>query len=525
MRSAVLVVCSLFIVLMREFRLTIWHLLLIVVIVVGSCAGVLAGARAFLPTWQAPWLLPLLVLVAVDAVVTQWLAERERHQWSEQTVLRVVEAALLIVATRIASLVADGAPLGALTTWLRDPLAFFGGRWSEYALVAALTWITATLLTHRVLQLDTEPPHPQTSKFPIDQAVLLNERTVELLRFDRLWLTLVVFGVAGAVAALFRAPLLQVISSPASLGLLVGVLGCVLAGVLLHSEGQLDFLRFRWQIEQLDIAPAVTPRWRTTTALLAGGAIVLALVLGGLVRYVPPPPPLVPVLNLFFGLVVLLTWLVVALITLLLLPFAWLISLLRGKQTAPVPRFTPPPLPPTEHFTPERPLLPALIFWGCVILLLGLAVLRYLQQRSDLRALLNRWRGWRWLAALWRRAADDLRGWGELARERLQRLRRTPRPRAPARPPVRGSRAQVRALYRRMVQLGARRGVHYGASQTPYEWSRRLRTTVPTIDQEAQGLTDAYVAAEYGPTVPSSGELQQARRWWRRIVQVLGRRR
>ncbi len=510
---------------MRQFRLTIWHLLLIIVIIVGSLTGVLTGLQAFLPAWQAAWLMPLLALVTADAVVTQWLVERERQGWSEQVVIRIVEATLLVVAARIASLAAEGAPLSTITTWLRDPLAFFGGRWSEYMLLAIVTWIVATTLAHRALQLDTEPPHSEVSKFPIDQAVLLNERSTALLRFDRLWITLAVLGVAGAVVALFRTPLIDILGSWASLQLLLAVLGCVLAGVLLHSEGQLDYLRFRWQIEQLDIAPAVARRWRRTTGLLAGGAIVVALLLGGMVRNVPPPPPLIPVLNLLFGLLVVITSLIIALISLLLLPFAWLISLFRGSETAPVPRFVPPSLPPVEQAVGERPLLPALIFWGCIVLLLALAVLRYLQQRSDVRALWSRWRGWRWLAALWRRTADDLRGWGELALERLQRLRRSRRSLPTRRTPVRGSRAQLRALYRRMVRLGTRRGVQYGASQTPYEWSSQLRATVPAIDQEAQGLTDAYVAAEYGPAVPNNMELRQARRWWRRIERVLLRRR
>jgi len=511
---------------MRQLRLTIWHLLLIVAIIIGSLTGVLTGVQAFLPAWQTPWLMPLLALVAADAVLTQWLVERERQGWSEQVVIRGVEATLLVVAARIASLAAEGAPLPTIATWLRDPLAFFSGRWSEYVLLAVGTWIVATMLAHRAMQLDTEPPHTGVSKFPIDQAVLLNERAAALLRFDRLWTTLAVLGVTGAVVALFRTPLLDVLGSWASLQLLVSVLGCVLAGVLLHSEGQLDYLRFRWQIEQLEIAPAVAQRWRRTTWLLAGGAIVLALMLGGTVSNVPAPPPLIPVLNLLLGLLVLITWLIIGLVSLLLLPLAWLISLLRGDETAPpAPRFVPPQLPPVEQVTADRPLLPALIFWGCIVLLLTLAVLRYLQQRSDVRALLNRWRGWRWLAALWRRAASDLRGWGELALDQLQRLRRPRRSIPVQRAPVRGTRAQLRALYRRMVRLGTRRGVQYGVSQTPYEWSSRLRAEMPTIDEEAQGLTDAYVAAEYGPVLPNNTELRQARRWWRHIERVLGRRR
>jgi len=511
---------------MRQLRLTIWHLGLVIVIVVGSLSGVLAGVQTLLPRWQTPWLLPLVVLVAVDAGLTQWVVERDRQGWSEQIVVRVVEATLLVVLARLASLVAEGTPLSTIGTWLRDPLAFFGGRWSEYVIIAFVVWLVATSLTHRVAQFNAAPPHPGVRELRIDQAVLLNERAMALARFDRAWLTLTILGVAGVVAALFRAPLLDVISSWSSLQLLLAVLGCALAGVLLHSEGQLEFLQFRWQIDQLAIAPAVTQRWRRTTWLLACGAIVLALLLGGAVRFVPPLPPLLPVLNVLLTLLVLLTWLIVALVSLVLLPFAWLIGLLRGDETAaPAPRFVPPPLPPIEQTVSERPLLPALIFWGCVVLLLGLAVLRYVQQRYDVATLLGRWRGWRWIMALWRRAVNDLRGWSELALQHIQRVRRERRIAAASRVPVRGNRAQLRALYRRMVRLSVRRGVQHQASHTPYEWSRRLRKEVPTVAKETQAFTDAYVAAEYGPAPPSKDEIHQARRWWRRIERVLLRRR
>jgi hypothetical protein len=510
---------------MRNLRLTIWHLLLVILIAVGSLIGVLAGVRTILPTWQTPWLLPLLVLIAADAVITQWVVERERQTLSEQGILRVVEATLLIVATRIASLAGEGAPLSNMSTWLRDPLAFFGGRFSEYALFAVATWMIATVLAHRMTHLSSEPPHTSVRGLPIDQAVLLADRAAALMRFDRLWVTLTVLGLAGVVLALYRTPLLQILASWSTLQLLLAVLGCGLGGVLLHSEGQLDQLRYRWQIEQLDIAPAVARRWRRTSWLLAAGALVIALALGGLVLNVPPPPPLAPVFNLLFGVLVLLTWLIVALLTLLVLPFAWLLSLLRGDAAPPPPSFQPPPLPPLEQTTGDRPLLPALVFWGCVALLLGLAVLHYLRQRDDVRLLLGRWRGWRWLVRIWGHAVADLRNWSDLALQRLAHLRRPRRRAAARRKPVRGARAQLRVLYRRMVRLAARQGVAHSASQTPYEFSRVLGRTLPTIDQEANDLADAYVSAEYGPASPNAGDVRRARRVWRRIERVLLRKR
>lgn len=511
---------------MRELHLTIWHLLLVIIIVLGTLISVLAGIHAVLPQWQTPWLLPLLLLVAVDAVVTQWLVERERQTWTEQIVLRIVEATLLIVATRAASLLGEDRPLAYATTWLRDPLAFFGGRFGEYAFLVIMTWITATLLCHRVIQLDTEPPHPSARGSQIDQSVLFNERALAIMSFDRLWLTLTAFSVIGVVLALFRQPLLQVIGAWPSLGLLSAVLGCVLAGVLLHSEGQLDFVRYRWQMEELEVTPAVTGRWRRTTWLLVAGSIILALLFGGFVSNAPPPPPLEPVLNLLFSVLIILTWLVVTLISLLLLPFAWLLSLLRGDDTLPPPRFEPPQLPIAEQTVADRPLLPALIFWGCIILLVGLAVLHYVQQRSDVRALLGRWRSWRWIMRIWKHAVADLQGWSNLALQTFNQFRR-PRRHVPRRrmPAVRGGRAQLRALYRRMVRLAARRGIAHRSSQTPYEFSRTLETTLPAIDEEAHSLTDAYVAAEYGPVPPSTSDVRRARKVWRRIEWVLLRKR
>jgi hypothetical protein len=65
--------------------------------------------------------------------------------------------------------------LSTIGTWLRDPLAFFGGRWSEYLIIAFVAWLAATMLTHRVAQFNAAPPHAGVRDLRIDQAVLLNE--------------------------------------------------------------------------------------------------------------------------------------------------------------------------------------------------------------------------------------------------------------------------------------------------------------------------------------------------------------
>src|SRR3712207_3972647 len=123
---------------MRTFRLTLWHMLLVVAIVVGTVVALLAGVQALAPTWQAPWLLPLLVVVAIDGAITQWLVERERRHWTEQGPIRLAEAALVILCVRIASLAAEDMPLLTVQPWLRDPLLFLSGRFAEYLLLALI---------------------------------------------------------------------------------------------------------------------------------------------------------------------------------------------------------------------------------------------------------------------------------------------------------------------------------------------------------------------------------------------------
>jgi hypothetical protein len=75
-----------------------------------------------------------------------------------------------------------------------------------------------------------------------------------------------------------------------------------------------------------------------------------------------------------------------------------------------------------------------------------------------------------------------------------------------------------------MVRLAARQGVMHRPSQTPYEFGTALQRTLPTIDRETRDLTDAYVAAEYGPQPPSTGDVRRARHVWRRIERVLLRK-
>jgi hypothetical protein len=52
-----------------------------------------------------------------------------------------------------------------------------------------------------------------------------------------------------------------------------------------------------------------------------------------------------------------------------------------------------------------------------------------------------------------------------------------------------------------------------------------VQRLVPPAGDDLAGLTDAYVAAEYGPVPPQTADVRRARRHWRRIARLLGRHR
>jgi hypothetical protein len=509
---------------MRSVRFNFWHMLLVAMLVLGTITALLSGVESFIPQLRYPWLLPLLALATADAVITQRLVARERLSLGEQGAIRAVEWLLLAVAIRVASLGLEGDRLAqVLQPWLRDPLAFFSGQFVVYFWPTLLTWGLATMVAASVLAFETELPREGIRSLPSEEAAVLDDRAAALANFDRYWLSCTLLALAGAALALYQMPLAVALQSWTTARPVFAVLSCLIAGLALHSQGQLDRLRYGWQIEQLNVAADVPRRWSRASALLIVTACALGLLLSQGTLWVPPPP-LVPILNFLMVIATLIVTLIIAIFGLLLFPFAWLLSLLTGSSapTGPIvrpitpPQFTPPPS--------ERPLLPALIFWACVALLVGVALLRYVQQRQDLRSWLSQRPGVRWLIHILGLAWQDVRSWSVLAVQTIQRRLRRSR-RLPSSPTVQpaGAQAQLRLLYNRMVRSAQRRGVSHPRSQTPYEFRAALSQALPSVDAEARALTDVYVAAEYGPQPALPSDVRRARKHWRRINQLIAR--
>lgn len=500
---------------------------LVVVVALGTAMALGAALQALGFDAPLPYIYVLLIVVAVDAAVTQRLAHRQRLSLTEQLGIRAIEWALLLVAIRLFSLVAEqGGLAAAVGPWLRDPLAFFGGHFLEYLVAAIAVWVTSSALSNAVLHLEVEPPRAGVRGPESEETAALQERAQALAAFDRLWMLCLSLATAGAAVALLGTPLLMALGSPTTAWPLLGILLILVAGFRLHSQGQFEQLEYAWRVEQATVQPEVARRWRRASWLLIGSAAVVGLVLANIIRFTPPAP-LVPLINGLLAVMALVLAIIIGVFSLLLLPFAWLLSLLTGGRTPPPPALPQIQPPQIAEQAGERPLLPALIFWGCVVLLVGLALMRYLREREDVRALLKRWPGLRRLLAWFGAGWNDARAWGALVAATVRRKLTRSRPRRTRQSPARDARGQLRALYRRLVRAAEQRGVSHPRSQTPFELRDALRDAMPPTEADASGLTSAYIAAEYGPQPAAPADVRSARLHWRRLERlfsVAGRR-
>lgn len=506
---------------MRQLALTLRQAILILLIVWGLFTVLVAVGERMSGQWRAPGLTMLIVLVAVEATITQRLVTRERQRFEEQAGVRLIELVVIVILVRIWSLLADEQRLlASIGPWLRSPLQFFNGRFGEYFLWSLGAWFFTTLMTTDIIGWNSNEslvPLPEES---IERAQIEQEWSQAVARYDWRFSVIAVISLmaSGFILSNVGAEGTQPLSA-SRLQITLADIAVVVPGLLLHSAGRLDQLRRSWNVDRIDADSQIASRWSRTGLIVMGGLLLVAPVLGLLVLVIPAPP-LVPVANAVLVVMTLIVSLVVVLLGLLLAPLILLLSWLGGSGTPGAirpPVFTPPQIAEAPR---ERPLLPALIFWGCVVILVLIALARYINSRSDLRDALARWRFLRWLVGQSRELWSDTRGWIGLAASRVGRLMRR-RSRREQRALPRGPQAQLRALYRRMREGGMRRGVPVQQAQTPYEYSNALARTLPAIEQDVHGLTEVYVTAEYGPVPARAAEVRRARDHWRRLQRWL----
>jgi hypothetical protein len=199
-----------------------------------------------------------------------------------------------------------------------------------------------------------------------------------------------------------------------------------------------------------------------------------------------------------------------ALLSLLLYPFAWLLSQLQPQNPLPdAPLTAPPPapIPPEEAPLPPPPwleLAQSLLFWVIILILIGYVFRYVLRQHEGLRTALNQLPIVVWLRTGWQGFLDLLRG----IRAELIRIQPQPSQAAQVMPnavdedeapdvrhlPVR---EQLRLLYVNLLERASKRGHARRAGQTPYEFAQTLTQVAPDAKAEINELTQAFVESRY----------------------------
>jgi hypothetical protein len=508
--------------------------LLIVTLIVALWSVLLGVAERFVPGWQGRDLLVALTLVAIEATYVQHVMRRERMWLAEGMRYLVVEFVALLVLMRIVALA--GYSPEALASWARGllvwPLAFFDVTYLAYIGAGMLVGIFGHAFAR-----DLDELLPREFERPGDDRDA-NVRLLAQVSGDRLEALGRLSGrfTAGGFVVLLGLALRTVNIErlgepglPLDWGAALAASAYFGSGFLLYSQARLALLQSRWRLEGVRVSGNVGRRWTLGSLLLIGG------VLGGAALL-----PRSYGVGLFdaFGLLlqglsyllVLIGYLIVTLISLLALIPVLLIALFTGEAGAtppPAELVAPPPQPPAELVEGVPPLLPALIFWGCAIFLVGYALMLFAQRHPGLAQAL----GLGLLERLWaelRALFGEARAWAAQAAERLRALVASepePMPRRLRTPLLRGlsPRAALRALYGALLAQARRRGYGRAVGQTPYEYARELARRLPESAPEVAGLTEAFVAAEYSRREPGPDEVRTARGLWVRLRRRLRR--
>lgn len=491
-------------------------------------AGLAGPLRRFVPGWDPRYLVGVCFVVALLAGLIHQTVRRER-MWSSELLRYVVpELVLVLVLVRIATTLSLGATTLAADglRWFYDPLGLFDAWMLGGLAVGMLVGITAHLSAQNLAELaPTSGDIPAADDQHVGR-VLSEDRSAALARISQRF---IFGGVALLLALALEVVNIQQIAGP-SLPLsdlsAAAALCYLISGLLLYSQARLALLQTRWQLDGARVAEGVARRWTGASWLLVGGVALLALVLPRSYAM-----GLLDTLRAALGLlgygITVVGYVVVWLLSLLALLPAWLLTLLAPQSMPRGESFEPPPLnaPPPPQAVHQPQFLPALLFWICMLLLVGYALAIVARRYPlPLRALLGSGplglvRAW--LLARWAAA----RGWSRAVAERVRQQPPQTARVAPRRRRLRlgqvAPRDLVRYFYRSVLQRAAAGGWARRRGQTPYEYAERLARDLPETQTDLRELTDAFVIARYSQQAIGVEEARQARRPWQRLRRAL----
>ncbi len=466
--------------------------------------------RIMLPDWNDGYLIALCFLAAMEAFISHRLLRTRLDRLDARWRYRAAEIFSLYFLMQVAVNIGAGRANIFANIPNFEPETLFAfflvmGCW------AAATWTASELEDLGRAPEDYQSYRPPAeslyARFFVGAAILLTGTGISYIN----------------VATVFD------LSRPGAPGLVLNVALYFLLGVMMLGQMQYAVLNQRWRSQGTRVAEGLAGRWVRYTAVL--------LVAVALVAFMLPTGYTVGLLDVGRYVLTVLFALIVLVISLLLFPIMWLLSLLGigtgevGDRRALTPLDLPPP-PPASGGNDFFELLRSLLFWAVALGIAayftrsflrhggGSSILRWLAGLAPVRLLLRLWN------ALWGR----LRGYARVVAQNLPRRgtpvalpERTPTPRRSLfrRPGSLPPREQVLYYYIDTVRRAGKQGFPRRRNQTPQEYRASLEPNLPEGQPDIEGLTRAFIEARYSPHEVEMEEAGQARSRWQRLGDAL----
>jgi hypothetical protein len=475
--------------------------------------------RLFFSAWDGTYLVLVCVLAALEANYSYRLVRARRLRGGDLLRFRLVELGVLFLLVKVGSYVGQSwsGVLESIQSWPSHVGRLFDLETLAAFFLALTSWHVSTQTTRDFERLQEPPVFSRYYVPPMDS---LTER----------------FFWGGAVlliaAGLTRIGIAQLLNlrRPSVPGLVLNVLVYFLLGLVMLGQVRFATLRKQWQAGEIEIADDLPRRWvRYSLALISLAALLAFLLPTGYTM------GLLEVLGYVLATILaalslggtILLWLI-------LLPFAWLMSLFGGDPIPARPTEAPYQPPPVDSAGIGPPdwfqILRSLLFWIIALGIVFYVVRSYLRDHPELLKRLTDLGLVRALSRMWRALGRWLGGWGETLRERIPRAwsLRLGRRRAPSgesfgffRLGALSPRERVLYFYLSVLHRAGQRGFPRRPAETPDEYRTTLRPNLPEAQAEMDMLTQAFVEARYSHHSVEREYARRVRDSWRQVKAAL----
>lgn len=506
-------------------QITYIHAFLLTLLVTMFNVSIVQIGEYIFPGWEGTYLLIIGLIITIEA---QYSYRRFANQsWTnEQIIYRISEWVSIIILLKLTIYGLRGFNLflEEAKLWRENFFnSFFSGEFLISLVIVLILWGLSSYLSSKLFQ------------FEGDEEILAVERTgsVAVHRAQEREVMAVVILIVGIIMTSATA-IVYLTSRTGLFGAgdlpfgIVPIVAYFIFGLALLSVTQFSILRVHWIMDRIPFKSNLATRWLVYSLGL--------LLIVGLIAMVLPTNYTVSILEFLNTLLSIVLWILWLIAFLIMLPIAFLISLilrLRGVEEGQPP-------PDMANFLPQTPeqvgpaagwveWLKTFLFWAVFLGIILFSVIYYIRQNKQLLARIQSFRFMQSIRNLFMRikiffvkANKSIR---EVVQEQIQRFqsRRStlkgrqfgflnPRRLQP--------KQQVFYYYLAMIRRGQESGFRRSHSQSPDEYFDSIKDLIPEGELELTILTDQFNEARYTNHAISVQNANIAQKAWSEVRKV-----